>query len=110
MTDFIFSHSKNKVTALDARTRVIDMITGSGFTMVGYPVRSLFSMDFQGLNKKGVPTFINESGDLTTSDINFQSRDISHLIYEGPPDPTVTGSFGNTFVYKNFKLNILMTY
>jgi TonB-linked outer membrane protein, SusC/RagA family len=109
-TDFIFSHSKNTVTQLDATSRIIDMITGTGFTNKGYPVRSLFSIDYKGLNEKGIPTFVNESGNIVTSNIYFQSRDISHLIYEGSTDPTITGSFGNTFAYKNFKLNVFATY
>ena len=33
-----------------------------------------------------------------------------YLKYEGPTDPTVTGSFGNVFTYKGFKLNVFMTY
>jgi hypothetical protein len=110
-SNFIFSNAKNEVTDLDANTRVIDMITGSGFTMKGYPVRSLFSMDFQGLTEEGLPMFINEDGETTISDINFQEREIKdHLIYEGPTDPTITGSFGNIFRYKNFRLNAFMTY
>ena len=110
-TDFIFSNAETEVTTLDSNERVIDMITGTGFTMEGYPVRSLFSMNFQGLNEEGLPTFINEKGEVTVSDINFQERDNkSHLVYEGPTDPTITGSFGNTFTYKNFRLNVFMTY
>lgn len=110
-TDFIFSKAKNEVTELDANSRVIDMISGVGFALEGYPVRSLFSMDFKGLNESGVPTFINEYGQLTTSNINFQERNVKdHLIYEGPTDPTITGSFGNVFTYKNFKLNVFITY
>ena len=110
-TDFIFSHSKNTVTEMESRARVIDMITNTGFTMEGYPVRSLFSMDFQGLNEDGIPTFINEDGELTTSDIYFQDREHKdHLVYEGPTDPTTTGSLGNLFQYKGFKLNVFITY
>ncbi len=87
------------------------MISGAGFALEGYPVRSLYSMDFKGLNKNGVPTFINEKGELTTSDINFQERiNKDHLVYEGPTDPTITGSFGNVFSYKGFKLNAFITY
>ncbi len=71
-TDFIFSHAKNEVTDLQSNARVIEMITGTGFTMAGYPVRSLFSIDFQGLNEYGLPTFINENGELTVSGLNFQ--------------------------------------
>ena len=110
-TDFIFSKTKNTVTDFDSNVRVIDMVTGTGFTMSGYPVRSLFSFDFQGLNEDGVPTFINENGQVTTSDIYFQEyNEKSHLVYEGSIDPTITGSFGNVFTYKNFKLNVFMTY
>ena len=109
-TDFIYSHTHCEVTEFDSRNRVIDLITGNGFTEKGYPYRSLFSMDFQGLNQYGLPTFINESGEVTTSDIDFQSYDTSHLKYEGPTDPTVTGSFGNMFRYKNWHLNVFITY
>lgn len=48
---------------------------------------------------------------MTTSDINFQERiNKDHLVYEGPTDPTITGSFGNVFSYKGFKLNAFITY
>ena len=110
-TDFIFSHAKNEVTELDTNARIIDMITGTGFTLEGYPVRSLFSIDFKGLNDEGLPTFINEEGEETVSDFNFQDREKrDYLVYEGPTDPTVTGSFGNTFQYKGLKLNVFITY
>ena len=109
-TDFIFSHTKSRVTSLDSRSPIYDFIFGTGFTMVGYPYRGLFSIDFKGLNKEGLPTFINENGELTTSNINFQSYVLDHLVYEGPTDPTITGSLGNTFRYKNWHLNIFATY
>jgi len=109
-TDFIFSHVKTEVTDLDTDTPIIELMTGSGFTMKGYPYRCLFSMNFQGLNGQGIPTFINEDGFLTTSDINFQSRNIENLVYEGPTDPTITGSLGNVFSYKGWHLNLFVTY
>ena len=109
-TDFIYSHTKSEVTNLDSRTQIIQLITGSGFTMKGYPYRALFSIDYRGLNNQGIPTFINDKGVLTTSDHYFQSTDISHLVYEGPTDPTYTGSLGNVFKYKNWTLNVFATY
>lgn len=111
-TDFIFSKTKNEVTDLDSNTTIMDMISGSGFAMEGYPVRALFSMDFRGLNEQGLPTFINHEGKLTSggADINFQERIKDYLVYEGPTDPTITGSFGNIFTYKNLKLNVFITY
>ena len=109
-TDFIFSHYKTKVTNLDTDTRLIDLVYGNGFTLEGYPHRSLFSINFQGLNSNGLPTFINEKGELTVSDIDFQSTVKDYLVYEGPTEPTTTGSLGNTFTYKNWHLIIFATY
>lgn len=109
-TDFIFSHVKTKITELDNRSRLIDMVTGTGFAKKGYAYRSLFSFDFKGLNANGIPQVVNESGEVVTSDIYFQSRDIDYLVYEGPTDPTITGSLGNSFTYKNWHLNIFATY
>ena len=109
-TDFIFSHVKTKVTSLDTRKRIIDMITGSGFAKEGYAYRSLFSMDYRGLTSSGIPTFINQKGDLVTSNIDFQSYELGNLVYEGPTDPTFTGSLGNVFSYKGLHLNIFATY
>ena len=109
-TDFVYAYAKNTVTDFETNARVIDMITGTGFTIEGYPVRSLFSYDFKGLNESGLPTFINENGILTVSDLNFQDRiNKSHLVYEGPTDPTSTGSLANVFSYKGFKLNVFIT-
>jgi len=109
-TDFIFSHVKTKVTELDAQSRIIDLVTGTGFTMPGYPYRALFSIDYQGLNEQGIPTFINEEGEKVTSDHYFQSYTLDYLKYEGPTDPTITGSFGNSFSYKGWHLNVFLTY
>ena len=68
-TDFIFSYTKSKVTKLESQNRLINLIAGNGFTRKGYPYRALFSMNFQGLNNQGIPTFINQDGELVTSDI-----------------------------------------
>lgn len=109
-SDFIFSHSKNEVTDLKSRASVMELISGNGFARQGYPVRGLFSIPFVGLDKNGLPLF-NINGKITSTEFDFQTRDnIDYLKYEGPTDPTITGSFGNIFSYKNFKLNIFMTY
>ena len=42
-TDFIFSKAKNEVTELNARSSVMDLVSGYGFARQGYPVRGLFS-------------------------------------------------------------------
>lgn len=109
-TDFIFSHSKNKVTELKSVSNVMSLISGSGFARQGYPVRGLFSIPFVGLDGNGIPLF-DINGQVTSTDIEFQARDnIDYLKYEGPTDPPITGSFGNIFTYKGLKLNVFLTY
>lgn len=113
-TDFIFGYNKTKVTDFSSRSRVFTLISGSGFAMEGYPVRGLFSIPFTGLDKDGYPTFQWGDKQITKNnygDLNFQqAEDIDFLKYEGPTDPTITGSFGNVFSYKGFRLNVFITY
>lgn len=110
-TNFIYSHTKNTVTNLLSQARVIDLVSGNGFAKEGYPVRALFSIPFAGLNSDGVPTFYSPDGTVTVSGVDFQNLDnTSYLKYEGPTDPTFNGSLGNMFTYKQFKLNVFVTY
>lgn len=110
-TDLTFSKTHNEVTELATRSNVMTLISGNGFAKEGYPVRALFSIPFVGLNDEGIPQFINQDGDVVTSDLNFQEYEkLDFLKYEGPTDPTITGGFGNIFTYKNFRLNLFITY
>ncbi|MDR0695052.1 MAG: TonB-dependent receptor, partial [Prevotellaceae bacterium] len=109
-TDFIYSHIKNTVTKLQNNKRVIDLVGSTGFALEGYPVRAIFSIPFAGLNDEGIPTFVGNDGYRTTTGIIFQDRNIGFLNYSGSADPTDMGSFGNIFKYKNFRLNIFITY
>lgn len=124
-TNFIYSHSHNVVTNLKTTTRVINLITGSGFAQEGYPVRGIFSIPFKGLNEEGLPTFRDQESvyDLLTgelkeehvsvSDIYFQTSDpdkMRFLEYSGNADPTDVGSLGNVFTWKGFRLNVFITY
>ena len=63
------------------------LVSGYGFAREGYPVRSIFSIPFQGLNKDGIPTFLNQDGQITTTDINFQeSKKLDFLKYSDHTD------------------------
>ena len=112
-TNIIYSHTHNEVTELENNQRVIDLVSGTGFALEGYPVRSLFSIPFRGLNNEGLPTFLDQDGEVTTTGIYFQEQDkekLKFLEYSGSVDPTDVGSFGNVFKYKNLTLNVFITY
>lgn len=112
-TNFIYSHTRNEVTDLQTVERVIDLVSGNGFAQEGYPVRSIFSIPFEGLNEEGLPTFRDQDGNVSVSGIYFQESDpekLKFLEYSGSADPTDVGSLGNVFTWKNFKLNVFMTF
>ena len=115
-TDFIFTKATNEITSLETASRAIDLVSGSGYALEGYPVRAIFSYQFAGLNEEGLPMVINEDGEATVGDLNFQeTEDLeSFLVYEGPSDPTWYGSLNNTFEYTakwgKLNLDIYITY
>ena len=112
-TSFVYSHTSNEVTRLKSVERLIDLVAGSGFTTEGYPVRSIFSIPFAGLNKEGLPTFRVSNGAITTTGIYFQESDpkeLAFLRFSGSAEPTDMGSLGNILRYKGLTLNLFLTY
>ena len=116
-SDFIFSKARNEITSLEVASRAVDLVTGLGYAIEGYPVRSIFSYQFAGLNDEGLPQVYNEEGNKTIGDVNFQETENlkNFLVYEGPSDPTFYGSFNNVFTYKAKKwgkldLEVFITY
>lgn len=112
-TNFIYSHTHNEVTDLKTAERIIDLVSGNGFAQQGYPVRSLFSIPFLGLDADGLPLFRDEDGGVTTTGIFFQQSNpekLRFLKYSGSVDPTDMGSLGNIFKWNGFALNVFVTY
>ena len=115
-TDWIFGWAENKITKLDSRSQVYQLVNGYG-RMEGRPVGALYSIPFAGLTEEGLPTFFIDAehtqvvGPGNYADIYFQEyEDVDYLKYEGSIDPSITGSFGNTFTWKGLKLNVFFTY
>lgn len=109
-SNIVYSYNKSEITHLKNQPRIFTLIFPEGGAKEGYPVRGLFSVDYQGLNpESGVPQFINHNGQLS-ADVFLQSPNTEYLRYEGSVDPTYTGGFANIFRYKNVSLNIFLTY
>jgi len=110
-TDLTFSYAVTEISKLQSRSRVIDLVTGSGFPLEGYPHRAIFSIPFAGLDSHGLPLVYDETGEISNVGVNFQEyENLGFLKYEGPVDPPYTGGFGNMFDFKGFHLNVFMTY
>ncbi len=111
-TDLTFAYSYTEITDLLSWANVMNLVYDSGAnTLVGYPHRSLFSIPFVGLNDEGIPQIINENGEVTTTEITFQEYDKRDFLkYEGPTEPTITGGLNNMVRWKNWRLNVFITY
>ena len=117
-TSFIYSRAKNEITKLLTSPNISDMVgynssnanTAGGFAKEGYPLKSIFSVPFNGLTNNGLPTFLDQKGNVTMSDIRFNSQDVDFLKYSGTLIPTDRGSFSNTFNYKGISLGVVFTY
>lgn len=108
-----FSYNKNKITNLQTQPRVSDLVNEYGSPREGYPVRSIFSIPFAGLNSHGVPQFYldPEHTEKTYQGIDFQKNTaLEFLKYEGPLDPTITGGMEQSFRYRDFSLALYFTY
>lgn len=109
-SNFTFGYSTNEITNAKNKPNIYNLIASTGGNIEGYPVRSLFSIVYTGLDStNGVPKFINESG-VESSKVYFQSTSTSYLKYEGPVDPKFNGGWSNTFRYKNLSLNVFFTF
>lgn len=100
--------NKNKVTDIDELTKDPITLAGGGSYKIGYPVHSVFSFRFAGLDNNGIPQWYNAKGTATTSTLG--PADADAIAYSGNADPTVNIAFNNDFAYKGFSLNIFSVY
>jgi TonB-linked SusC/RagA family outer membrane protein len=109
-TNVTFGYNTNKITNAKNDPIIYDLVVPEGGNKEGYPVRSLFSIQYKQLDPvSGYPKFIDESGNINAN-VNLQSDQVQYLKYEGPVDPPYTGGFNNTFRYKAFSLNFFISY
>lgn len=109
-SNITLGYTTTKITNSKNMPSIYNMINASGGNREGYPVGSLFSIRFKGLeHDTGVPLFVNESGEVANS-VYFQSTNLDYLKYEGPVDPKYTGGWSNTFRWKDLSLNVFLTF
>ena len=83
-TTFIYAKNENRITELYVDASMENMVSGNGFSKQGYPVGSIFSIPFRGLNQDGLPTFADANGNTTIDGLRFDQRDnLDFLQYSG---------------------------
>lgn len=106
-TQLTLSHNKNKITYVDEISVLPTQLVAGGYK-VRYPVNSLFSYQYQGLNNVGQPQWLKADGSLTT--VALTGSDLSAVHYTGGTDPVNVIGLTNTVYYKGFSLNVLAVY
>lgn len=108
--NFTYGYSKTKITNAKNQPRIFDVVTADGGNREGYPVKSLFSVQFTGLDPaSGIPNFIDENGE-ESNNVYLQSTILDHLKFEGSVEPTYVGGISNNFRYKGLSLNLFFTF
>ena len=119
-TDLTLSHNKNKIKDLGVEadgSKIDDVISDRYIRRVGGPVSNLYLYEIEGVwqldseEKPWGPQGFNDYGLFKIKDQNKDSKiDKEDRVVKGSPEPKVSGGITNTFVYKNFSLNIVCTY
>ena len=120
-----FSTLENKVTSLISDVFVPSIFGVQNMTRVGYSIGSVFAVPCKGVNpENGQMIFTNSAG----RDVQYNHIGSPRWTYvddggaapaidnyrdgviQGPSLPKIFGGFNNTFAYKNFDLNINLTF
>jgi TonB-linked SusC/RagA family outer membrane protein len=110
-TNFNIGYAYDKITRLEYNPRLGDAIVQGGAAVLGGPRKGLFSTKFAGLDAQGIPTFYDGTGE-TVYNYDLQDREnLTRILhYEGSAEPRGAGGLSNVFSYKNFSLNIFLSY
>ncbi|WP_281233593.1 SusC/RagA family TonB-linked outer membrane protein [Flavobacterium gelatinilyticum] len=110
-TTLNFSVFDQKITKLQNRPTAFDLVDSNGGNAVGHPRNSIYSYQFTGLNREGLPTFLLQDGaenNITKADFQDTKDVTSYLKYEGSIEPNKSVGLANTFTYKNWSLYVFV--
>ena len=110
-TTFTLSHNKNKIEKLDVSTPYTahSLVTLASKNVEGYPVNSLFSYRYAGLNEKGEPMAYDKDGNKIDG-VGSRSLEKEDAVFSGTIVPKVYGGLTNRFSYKDWDLSFMLVY
>lgn len=108
-----FTYNNNKVTKVNHKSP--DGYTELQSTTLheGYPIHSLFSYEFAGLERNGnntTYTWRDREGNVHSSNLYSSDFTPDEAIYSGSLDPKYIASFTPEFTYGGFSLSAMMSY
>lgn len=108
----ILNYNRNKVTDyLQPELSSYLFISGGQVVsaLKGYPVYSVFSYRWEGLDANGNPQGLL-NGEKSTDYGGLRSAPVENLEYSGPATPKVSGAFTNSLSWKRFNLSASLSW
>ncbi len=103
---FTFSYNKNKLQKVEGNEgSVFDIANFGGYNKEDYPMRSLFSFRYAGLDKEGKAMYFNAKDEKV-----YEIDSPDDLVYSGTTAPPYVASWTNSFSYKDFTLSLMFSY
>ncbi|AUP79961.1 SusC/RagA family TonB-linked outer membrane protein [Flavivirga eckloniae] len=104
-----FSVNTNTLIKVDVQSnaQIFDYVNGN-LAIPDLPLRTIYSYNYQGLDRNGAPQFLNENNRIVDFRANIFEPDA--LVEEGSLLPKYYGSWVNNLEYKNFYLRTLTTF
>lgn len=109
-TNFNFTKIKNKVTSLTGLGSDFSPAERARSQTIGFPTSAIWGYEFVGIDPATGRELINVDGqiyDSATVDSEFDSSNWKPI---GDSQPDFFGGLRNSFTYKDFNLNIIMSY
>lgn len=103
-----FSYNYNKVTDVNTSSTAFNILI-NGDPVEGQPIDYVFAFKSGKLTSEGSPQLINAAGE-TVDYTALSSFSIDDCMFVGRLSPKFFGSWINTFTYKNFTLDLMLTY
>nr|MBS9768626.1 TonB-dependent receptor [Flavobacteriaceae bacterium] len=101
-----FGYNKNELKYVeDQKSNIFDMANFGGYNKESYPINSLFSFRYAGLDDKGQAMYFNSKDEKVYEIDSFED-----LVYSGAKTPPYTASWSNSITYKGFTLSGMLSF
>lgn len=105
-TSVNFSYNKNELTNLTGTPEGVSSYTIGTSDVKGYPLKSLFSYRYAGLNAANGKVLVYDKEGNERNNVT----DVTDLVYSGTRIPKYTASLMNKLGWKNFELSFLFVH
>jgi len=109
-TNFNYTKIKNKVTSLTGLGSDFSSAESARSQTIGYPTSAIWGYNFIGIDPATGRELFNVDNQIYDSATVASQFDSSNWIPIGDSQPDYYGGFINNFSYKDFNLNIIMSY